>query len=337
MTHSDVWHYSFIRVTWLIYTCDKNHSQVWHDSLTCLIWLIQMWQHVSTHWNTPQLIATHCNTLQYIATHCNALQRTATHCNTLQHIATPCNIAAHCTTLQHTATHCITHTAGTRRGRHPARYVPFSFLPFCSNCKEGECTFCANVRLFCGRDIGLVYRDVGPYIISRHSCLSCLGPTWYLLIVCRDMRALCCMHVVVCCKHVNDHCASFAHIYPFLVEMLSFSKRYAEIYDSSSCVSERVTEREWSRNRGFVGECVSVYSSLNWALCPIIPADFSKKLFRVKRGRIQKKTRRYKRGLQCPVEPLKTQYSAKILRLEFRTWGGARQVRGSRPGGWCRV
>ena len=131
-----------------------------------------------------QYFAECCSVLQniavsnrHIAIHCNTLQRTATHCNTLQHIATHRNTLQHCTTLQHTATHCITHTAGTRRGRHPARYVPFSFLPFCSNCKEGECTFCANVRLFCGRDIGLVYRDVGPYIISRHSCLSCLGPT----------------------------------------------------------------------------------------------------------------------------------------------------------------
>jgi len=34
MTHSYVWHDSFICVTWLIHMCDVTHSYVWHDSFT---------------------------------------------------------------------------------------------------------------------------------------------------------------------------------------------------------------------------------------------------------------------------------------------------------------
>jgi len=49
MTHSPVWHDSFICVTWLIHMCDMTHSYVWHDSsyvwhdsFICVTWLIHM-------------------------------------------------------------------------------------------------------------------------------------------------------------------------------------------------------------------------------------------------------------------------------------------------------
>ena len=53
MTHSYVWHDSFICVTWLIHMCDMTHSYVWHDSFMthsyvwhdsfiCVTWLIHM-------------------------------------------------------------------------------------------------------------------------------------------------------------------------------------------------------------------------------------------------------------------------------------------------------
>ena len=42
MIHAHVWHDSFICVTRLIHMCDMTHSYVWHDSLTCVIWLIHM-------------------------------------------------------------------------------------------------------------------------------------------------------------------------------------------------------------------------------------------------------------------------------------------------------
>ena len=42
MTHSYVWHDSFICVTWLIYMCDMPHWNVWHDSFVCVTWLICM-------------------------------------------------------------------------------------------------------------------------------------------------------------------------------------------------------------------------------------------------------------------------------------------------------
>jgi len=42
MTHSYVWHDSFICVTWLIHVCDMTHPYVWHDSFICVTWLIYM-------------------------------------------------------------------------------------------------------------------------------------------------------------------------------------------------------------------------------------------------------------------------------------------------------
>ena len=38
MTHSYVWHDSFICVIWLLHMCDMTHSYVWHDSSTCVTW-----------------------------------------------------------------------------------------------------------------------------------------------------------------------------------------------------------------------------------------------------------------------------------------------------------
>ena len=42
MTHSYMSHNSFICVTWLIHMCDMTHSYVWHDSFICVPWLIHM-------------------------------------------------------------------------------------------------------------------------------------------------------------------------------------------------------------------------------------------------------------------------------------------------------
>ena len=42
MTHSYVWHDSFVCVTWLIRMCDVTHSYVRHDSFVCVTWLIRM-------------------------------------------------------------------------------------------------------------------------------------------------------------------------------------------------------------------------------------------------------------------------------------------------------
>jgi len=42
MTHSYVWHDSLICMTWLIHMCDTTHSYVWHDSFTRVTWLIHM-------------------------------------------------------------------------------------------------------------------------------------------------------------------------------------------------------------------------------------------------------------------------------------------------------
>jgi len=49
MTHSYVWHDSFICVTWLIHMCDMTHSHVWHDSFIYVTWLIHMCDMTHSH------------------------------------------------------------------------------------------------------------------------------------------------------------------------------------------------------------------------------------------------------------------------------------------------
>jgi len=41
MTHSYVWHDSFICGTRLIHMCDMTHSHVWHASFICVTWRVQ--------------------------------------------------------------------------------------------------------------------------------------------------------------------------------------------------------------------------------------------------------------------------------------------------------
>jgi len=42
MTHSYLWHDSFVCVTWLIRMCDMTHSYLWHDSFVSVTWLIHI-------------------------------------------------------------------------------------------------------------------------------------------------------------------------------------------------------------------------------------------------------------------------------------------------------
>jgi len=53
MTHSYVWHDSFICVTWLIHMCDMTHSYVWHDVFMCVPWLANLC--AMTHWCMARL------------------------------------------------------------------------------------------------------------------------------------------------------------------------------------------------------------------------------------------------------------------------------------------
>jgi len=49
MTHSNMWHVSFIYVTWLIHIRDITHSYIWHDSFTGITGLIRIYD--MTHSN----------------------------------------------------------------------------------------------------------------------------------------------------------------------------------------------------------------------------------------------------------------------------------------------
>jgi len=42
VNRSYVWHDSFIRVTCLVHMCDMTHLYVWHDSSICVTWLVHM-------------------------------------------------------------------------------------------------------------------------------------------------------------------------------------------------------------------------------------------------------------------------------------------------------
>ena len=63
MTHSYVWHDSFICVTWLIHLCDMTHSYVWHGSFICVAWLIH------TCDESPPVRHESCHTYQRVMSH----------------------------------------------------------------------------------------------------------------------------------------------------------------------------------------------------------------------------------------------------------------------------
>ena len=52
MTHSYMWHDSFIHVAWLIHMCDMTHSYMWHDvftRVTCLMHVCDMTHSYARH------------------------------------------------------------------------------------------------------------------------------------------------------------------------------------------------------------------------------------------------------------------------------------------------
>jgi len=129
MTHLDVWHDSFIGVTWLVHMYDMAESilprnpcmctltnrhtitrrhitntYAYHDSL-----IFDIHCNTLNHTDIPKHTATHWTTLQHIEPHWH----TEPHCNTLNHTDIPKHTATYWTTLQHIEPHCNTlnHTA----------------------------------------------------------------------------------------------------------------------------------------------------------------------------------------------------------------------------------
>ena len=49
MTHSYVWHDSFMCVTWLGHMCDVTRSYVWLDSFICATWLVHLRDMTRSH------------------------------------------------------------------------------------------------------------------------------------------------------------------------------------------------------------------------------------------------------------------------------------------------
>ena len=141
MTHSFVWHDSFICVTWLIHMCDMTHSYVWHDSFICVTWLIHMcdmthsyvwhdsftcyvpaWQNSLTSTSKDLCVLSyiricdllhvwiykaHTNSYNVVSFMdvCDAYIQIFVYVTCYECMQ---DTAGHCNTLQHTATHCNT-------------------------------------------------------------------------------------------------------------------------------------------------------------------------------------------------------------------------------------
>ena len=88
MTHSYVWHDSFMCVTWLIHVCGMTHSWVWHDSIIFMttlecdgtgayVWHDSMNESCHTHkWVMPYIWMSHvshmngsCHTHEWVMSH----------------------------------------------------------------------------------------------------------------------------------------------------------------------------------------------------------------------------------------------------------------------------
>jgi len=86
MTRSCVRHYSCtcatwivymcescVYATWLIHVCDMTHSYVWHDSFIRVTWLIHMWD--MTHsWRIQMCDMTHSSCVTWLGHMCNMTQ-----------------------------------------------------------------------------------------------------------------------------------------------------------------------------------------------------------------------------------------------------------------------
>ena len=83
---SDLWHDSFMCVTWLIHVCDMTHSYLWHDSFKSMTWLICHYQewvmshirvshvaHMNMSFYTYEYVMSHmnmsCHTYEWVMSH----------------------------------------------------------------------------------------------------------------------------------------------------------------------------------------------------------------------------------------------------------------------------
>jgi len=77
MTHSYMWHDSFICVAWLIHICDMTHSFEWHDSFICMTFVVFVYIFVHIYvWVMSHLLTIHvthmnesCQTYGWVMSH----------------------------------------------------------------------------------------------------------------------------------------------------------------------------------------------------------------------------------------------------------------------------
>jgi len=69
-SRSYVWHDSFLRVTWLILTCDMTHSYVWHDSFVCVARLVTLQTLMQRNYMPRRLFVTKCVCVTWLVRMC---------------------------------------------------------------------------------------------------------------------------------------------------------------------------------------------------------------------------------------------------------------------------
>jgi len=108
-TDSYIWHGPFIFVTWLMHTCDMTHSYVWHDSFIFVTWLIHtcdmthsyLWHgsFIRVTWLIHTCEMTHLSTQERRAKYAHTDTDTDTRTRTHTHEAAEANTTGH-TVLQ---------------------------------------------------------------------------------------------------------------------------------------------------------------------------------------------------------------------------------------------
>jgi len=111
VTHLYMWHASFMHVTWLVRTCERTGAYIAHDAFICVAGRLNERNTTHSHvcvicldlWHVLFIDTIHRNTLLSTLIHRNTLQHTATHCNTIEYTATHCKTLQNSATLPHTA------------------------------------------------------------------------------------------------------------------------------------------------------------------------------------------------------------------------------------------
>jgi len=107
MTHSDVWHDAFIRLSWHIHMCHMTYSHVSHDAFMCVTWAADVWHgtwQMQTHLH-PTLFCVCAQTHFHTSPHKTYKQTQLTYIQTYIHVHTHTYIFTYVHTYIYTYRH----------------------------------------------------------------------------------------------------------------------------------------------------------------------------------------------------------------------------------------